>query len=186
MSFSLLIDSIDVGKIVQITNVDRGFAPEIEHSAFEYARRNGSRYAGVSRYQVRKITVEYVVSSDVDKKRYALQKVVAKNQELKLIFGDEPDRYWLGRLNGESAFNKVTGKYAKGFWTFLCFYPFALSTTVKQATRKQNRLEFVNEGTAETWPVYEFLAGSALKMIAFSHPNGRVVQYGYESGEAVI
>ncbi len=51
---------------------------------------------------------------------------------------------------------------------------------------RENRTSL--SSTMKAQPIYQFqfTAGKEYKMISFTHPNGKVVQYGYENGPAVI
>lgn len=69
--------------------------------------------------------------------------------------------------------------------TFIC-HPEAESTNEKTAVRNNNKLVFENRGTAQTYPVFEISIGAELKMIAFSHPDGKAVQIGYENGPVLF
>lgn len=60
------------------------------------------------------------------------------------------------------------------------------SISEKVAKNGVGKLVFENHGTAETYPTYQFTATQNYRMIALTHPNGYVVQYGYETGNTVI
>lgn len=60
------------------------------------------------------------------------------------------------------------------------------SLSENKARQSNNKLIFKNQGTYKTYPIFEFTVASPLKMIAFTHPNGRAIQYGYETGEVIL
>lgn len=65
-----------------------------------------------------------------------------------------------------------------------------LSKIEKTATRGTNKGQIVytfdNQGVLPTAPLFSFTSGENYKMISFIHPNGKYVQFGYETGEVVI
>ncbi|MBF0780517.1 MULTISPECIES: phage tail domain-containing protein [unclassified Granulicatella] len=64
--------------------------------------------------------------------------------------------------------------------------PVSTSLSEKVARQSNNTLFFQNRGTARTFPIFEFTVATPLKMVAFTHPNGRAIQYGYETGNTIL
>lgn len=184
--FSLKVEGQELASLIKITNVDRGLGPTAENVVATSPLLNGGKHL-YRRFESREIEVNFVIMGDIDQKIEQVKRMIYPNRLLKWVFGDQPDRYYLGILDGESEFNKLNGKYAKGSFTILCPDPMAYSTAEKTAFKSLvNKLTFNNLGTAPVYPVFEGAVGSDLKMIAFSHPSGRVLQYGYEQGDVLL
>lgn len=183
--FSIKIDDVEIGNFLKITNVDRGGLAPVENTVRTYGKVSGSRLLG-KKYNQRPITIEYSIYEEVDEKWELIKKILTKNDVFKIVFGDYPDRYFLATTEGETTFEKHTGRYASGVISLVAHYPFALSLEQKEATREANKLIFKNDGTAEAFPLFKFTAERAYKMIGFSHANGEIAQFGYENNERPV
>lgn len=176
---SISIDGVDLSQFLIVTDVDKGLGPELLNDSIDNKKTAGSRLKSF-RYGSRMIMVSFKILKETKQKKLAIQKILYKPGVLKVIFWDEPDRYFLAKINGRANFKDVTWDYAVGSFELKCFDPFAYSINEKAATRSNNILTFVNNGTAECYPVFEFQARSDLTMFGLTHPNKRVIQYGYE------
>lgn len=130
---------------------------ECEIDDYENGNKNGSQYRG-KRYPARTITVTYqLIAEDDVKFRDAYNKLnkLLDAANAKLIFADEPDKYFIGTKAGNSEVppgtNRVTGEIE-----FYCTDPFKYSTVEKvfPATMINGIMKAIinNEGT-ESVPV---------------------------------
>lgn len=180
--FSIKIDNQEIGEIVKVVNVERGSLPTIKNRIKEYSLVDGVRFQGQS-YGSREMRISFVVTSDIDEKHEALKKILSANKVFNVIFGDYPNRYWKCIINGGGTFEKRNGKYATGEIELLSLYPYSFSTGESLARVDGNKLTFTNEGTAEAFPRFEFVAEDNYKMFGFVDKNGNSVQFGYERNE---
>ena len=135
-------------------------------------------------YGGKTITVKVTVKHDVLQTIDVLNRIFSIPNQ-KLIFKDQPSRYYEATLNGEIIpTSSVRG--AELQLQFLVPKGVAYSIVEKDGTTTGGKLTIENNGTAPTYPTYTFIASSPYKMIALAHPNGKVVQYGYENGEDII
>lgn len=130
------------------------------------------------------------------RKRYVFEILTRKQAELDLVKGwlngegwlepsDEPNRrYWVYQIEAYSARLSNVDTYELEV-TFVC-HPYAMSKVDKLAQVISDRLIFDNNGTAETYPTFEFTSSRDLRMFALSHPDGQALQIGYENGPVVI
>ena len=184
--FSLKVNGQELGNLMIINNIDFGFTPEMSTTSRKYALVDGERFVR-RRFGKRIIKVQFTIIGDrVEKSKIAIQRALLVPGISKFEFGYQPDVYYEGAVSGTSDFNLITFRYAQGSFEVHCFNPFAISKTEKASRRESNKLIFNNEGTAPVYPIYKFTAEKAYKMISFTHPNGKVVQYGYENGSTVI
>lgn len=184
--FSLKVNGQELGNLIIINNIDFGFTPEMIDTSRKYALVDGERFVR-RRFGKRIIKVQFTILGDrIEKSKIAIQRALLVPGISKFEFGYQPDVYYEGVVSGTSDFNLITFRYAQGSFEIHCFNPFAISKTEKAARRESNKLIFNNEGTVPVYPIYKFTAEKSYKMISFTHPSGKVVQYGYENGAAVI
>lgn len=184
--FSLKVNGQELGNLIIINNIDFGFSPDMSVTSRKYALVDGERFVR-RRFGKRIIKIKFTILGDcIEKSKIAIQRALLVPGISKFEFGYQPDVYYEGAVSGTSDFNLITFKYAQGSFEIHCFNPFAISKTEKTARREANKLIFSNEGTAPVYPIYKFTAEKSYKMISFTHPNGKTVQYGYENGPAVI
>lgn len=184
--FSLKVNGQELGNLIIINNIDFGFTPEMSATSRKYALVDGERFVR-RRFGKRVIKVKFTIIGDrIERSKIAIQRALLVPGISKFEFGYQPDVYYEGAVSGTSDFNLITFRYAQGSFEIHCFNPFAISKTEKAARREANKLIFSNEGTAPVYPIYKFTAEKSYKMISFTHPNGKTVQYGYENGPAVI
>ena len=184
--FSLKVNGQELGNLIIINNIDFGFAPDMSVTSRKYALVDGERFVR-RRFGKRIIKIKFTILGDrIEKSKIAIQRALLVPGISKFEFGYQPDVYYEGAVSGTSDFNLITFKYAQGSFEIHCFNPFAISKTEKSARREANKLIFSNEGTAPVYPIYKFTAEKSYKMISFTHPNGKTVQYGYENGATVI
>lgn len=178
------VDGVFLDDIITITNVNYGLAPEIEQEFLNYKTRNGVRLKW-SKYTKREINIDFVVIGDVTQKMDIVKRLMFSSGAKKFIFETIPDAYFSGIVSG-SSFTLETFSYGKGSFTITCDDPFGYSTTVKQAVQSNNKLIFEHNGTAQSYPIFQFTASSNMKMFALTHPNRQAIQYGYDTGGVVI
>lgn len=178
--FSIKIDGFEIGELLKITNVHRGGIAPVENNFKQYSGLNGSRLIS-SRFTHRPITIEFSCYGEVDEKWELVKRALTKNEVLKVVFGDFPDRYYNCILDGETTFDKQNGKFATGTISLVAPYPFAISVAETPATRNGNKLVFNNQGTARAFPIIEFTANQDYKIFGFTHPDGELIQFGYGS-----
>lgn len=131
---------------------DRGLFPGIEHGLVRMARNNGSR-ATSKKLSHRIITLElFALSGDFRKIKDELAKALFLNGPQKLWFSDEPDRYWLAELTGESSLKRsidYKGE-AYGQLQFLVEDGLAHSKTSKTFAFVDDIANIQNKGTYKT------------------------------------
>lgn len=101
---------------------DRGLFPEVQHDLVQMARANGSRAAN-KRFAHRIITLPlYALSGNFRQTKDDLANVLFAEERQRLWFSDEPDRYWLVELTGESSWKRSLDNKGEAFGElkFLC------------------------------------------------------------------
>ena len=169
----MIYNGQDLSSLIIINKVERAMTPLISNVVKQ--KRWIKRKYGEKTIKV-KITVKHDVLQTID----ALNRIFSVPNQ-KLIFKDQPSRYYEAILTGEI----IPSSSVRGA-EFLSPKGVSYSTAEKNGTVIGGKLTVENNGTAPVYPIYTFIASSPYKMIALAHPNGKVVQYGYENGEDVI
>lgn len=112
----ITLDGFDISQYFDLTEEpDRGLFPHIEHELVKTAHRTGSR-AVSSSFGSRIITLEiYALSGNFRKMKDDLAMVLFTGEKQKLWFSDEPDRYWLVELTGESNLKRSIDYHGEAF-----------------------------------------------------------------------
>lgn len=183
---SFKVNGQELGNLMIINNVDFGFSPELSSTSRKYDLVDGERFIR-RKFGKRVIKVKFTILGDrIEHSKIAIQRALISPGISTFEFSYNPEVYYEGIVTGGTSYELVTFHYSQGEFEIHCFHPFAISKTEKHARQEANKLIFANEGTAPVYPTYKLVAAKAYKMISFTHPNGSVVQYGYENGDTVI
>lgn len=185
MGFKIKINDYDISELVIVTNVVRGGSPGRVYRQVEFPNGNGGTLSH-GRFEMRKMAVEFRMHGDIDVKKDKLLKILPIFEEKKIVFEDEPNRYYLVKMVGSLVFEKRNSHNAIGSFELIAEDPIAFSVEKKNATRVRNVLTFNNEGTSECYPIFKFTPQHDLKMFALVHPSGKAIQIGSESSKVVF
>lgn len=183
--FQMSFNNVELSQLIHITNVKRGLTPEIEHTLIHYDKLNGARLRR-SNFKERIIEVEFYVTGEVSRKLDILARTLITQDDVRVIFGDQQDRYYLARLNDLPEYEKINRQYATGSFELICCEPFAFSITEKISSRNGSILTFNNQGSYNVYPTFEFTAPSDLALLGLSHPSGHALQIGSRDSSTVI
>lgn len=173
----MIYNGQDLSSLIIVNKIERAMTPLVTNAVKQ--KRFIKREYGEKTIKV-KVTVKHDVLQTID----ALNRIFSVPNQ-KLIFKDQPSRYYEATLTGEIIpTSSVRG--AELQLQFLVPKGVAYSTASKNVTTSNRQLIIENNGTAPTYPTYTFIAGSPYKMIALAHPNGKAIQYGYDNGDDVI
>ena len=176
----------DLTQILSAVNVNRGILPERINNIYTIPKRNGAIYDSY-RYKEKRIEVEFVVvADDLNLVRRTLAGMLDVAEPAQLIFGDEPNYYWLAVPDGAIDLSEVL-KVGKGTLSFLCAEPYAFKNTQSEFLlgAGQNKVTTYNYGTAPTQPKFEVTFASDCGFIGITSPQG-IIQLGNKlSADAV-
>ncbi|MBS4769668.1 phage tail family protein [Carnobacteriaceae bacterium zg-ZUI240] len=183
--FSLKINDVEISDLVMITNVIRNYTSRVKNNIKTHLTMHGGIYKN-TKIENREIEVQFIVLGDTRRKADELCKILYPGKELNIIFGDQKDRFYIGRIDGIVKMEKITNSYERGSFTILCTDPFAYSIATKQVSLQSNKITFNNAGIFETYPTFEFTAPSNIRKIALVHPIKGAFIIGEETGDVVI
>lgn len=105
---TMTVDGFDFSDYMVINNLDRP-AYNIDNTFVNMGNRSGSKLTA-TRSKEKTITVECTLIKDgmtIQELEELIKEQLAGKGDLKIVFSDFPDRYWLGRLDGESAVEPI-------------------------------------------------------------------------------
>lgn len=167
---------------------DRGLFPEVQHDLVQMARSNGSR-ATNKRLAHRIITLPlYALSGNFRQAKDDLANVLFSEERQRLWFSDEPDRFWLVELTGESSWKRSLESRGEAFGElkFLCEDGIAHALETKEykflTTTEGTIASVQNNGTYQTPIDIDVTFTSDANSIGFVSPD-RIVQLGTSISE---
>ena len=160
----------------QTLSVSGREALEAEVDYIETKARHGAKYRS-SRYLPRVITVRYKIrakdSSDLIEKYNRLNYLLGV-EEARLIFQDEPDKFWIGTRRNltppEGGLLTTTGEIE-----FYCADPFKYSVKEYEAAAVNNSISIRYNGTQPNPPTFRVLAHGDVALIELLKDTARVV-----------
>lgn len=124
------------GKVlpIKILNVDRHLSPPISNTVQSHEAKNGSEFL-YSRRESKKISIEYQIKNKnallLAEFRRTMADILVKDTMTKLVFSDEPDKYYEAILDGEPTIEEAYLE-SSGTITFLVPDGISHSSTEKQ------------------------------------------------------
>lgn len=160
----------------QTLSVSGREALEAEVDYIETKARHGAKYRS-SRYLPRVITVRYKIraknSSDLIEKYNRLNYLLGV-EEARLIFQDEPDKFWIGTRRSlappEEGLLMTTGEIE-----FYCADPFKYSVKKYEVAAVDGAINTIYNGTAPNPPKFKVQAHSNVALIELLKDTARVI-----------
>ena len=106
------------GKIlpVKITNVNRHISPSVSNVIQSYETKNGSEFL-YSKRESKRIEIEYRIknksAASLAKFRREMAGILVKDTLAKLVFSDEPNKYYEAILDGEPTLEESYLKFGE-------------------------------------------------------------------------
>lgn len=155
---------------------------ESEIDEYQVGKSDGSRYKG-KRYPARTITVTYQLIAQSDtafRNAYNRLNALLDAEEAEMIFHDEPDKFFIGTKQGNTAVPTGTNKVV-GEIDFYCSDPFKYSVEEKVAVPtldNENTIAVTYNGTQKSFPTLIANVKSELGYIAYFNEDRKILQIG--------
>lgn len=179
--YSLKVNDIELSNLVVITNVVRDYTPRFINNIKSYTKGIGANYKN-TKIDTRTIEVHFSIIDDVKQKSDELLKILKPSRELRLVFGDQSDRFYKGYLEGVVKYEKITDRFVKGSFTLLCVNPFAYSNNLKTVSSRGDKIMITNNGTYDVYPIFTFTTTSDIRMLSIVHPTKGAFLIGESAG----
>lgn len=189
--FGFTYDSIySINKGLNVTNVERPILPPIKSKTKSVEDRDGVYYFG-SQFDAETISVEVVWKGDTLELTQSIKREIAAwlipNGLKKLIFDDEPDRYYSAVLDGDSGVKQIV-RMGTATLNFLVPDPYAYALQDDVFSDPSGTITFTRKGSANSNPKIE-ITGTSADGDGFSIDlNGTVLNYSgaLASGETLV
>lgn len=163
-----------------INSLDRGIGSPRTNNLKKLGMSRGEQYISHTSGTI-KITMKFTLISNLVEKRRELAGIMDVSEPARLIFSDEPDKYYMAVPDGEITFDD-SRRYGTGVITWVVPDGLAHSTTTKQFTAVKNsngvlELTINNEGTAAVPIDYKVVHNHDNGYLGFVSENG-VLQTG--------
>lgn len=143
------VNSDDMGIFPMSKEIE--FLPELRENTMIIPGRDGEEDFENNTYASRLINVQILLIASSQKERNEMWRRCAAwlSQKGKLIFSDEPDKYWYGRMYSPSAFKEMD--VAAEFTFSFKAYPFAVGKQIDDAAVGTSplRVAISSPGSAE-------------------------------------
>lgn len=173
----MIFNNTNFDNLFKILNIRRSLIPNISHNMLEFSGRDGSTSLSKSKLEVGRIEVDIEVKSENRETKREDMRILAgllfTREEEKLRFKDEPDKYYMAKLDGNTNLEEF---YIYGVTTlsFACGDPIAYGQTIKHNISDETTIYI--SCTEEVSPVFKFnidKATSSVKIL--NQGNGKYV-----------
>lgn len=175
--FSFTFDGTDFRDLITVEEVKRPLASEVENELVSNRLMTGAMLEGSHRKPLY-ITVKYnFQNKKLSPLRRVLGQYLVTDELCSLIFSDEPDRYYMAKIDGATDVDE-SHFYAKGSLTFLVPDGLAHAVNAKDVYIKSaSTVVIENNGSDVVYPQIECHFNSESHMLAVS-TKGRTFQWG--------
>lgn len=140
----------------KVTGVSRPVVPTRKVTSSEIPQRAGAYYFR-SEFGVRVFEFDYVIYgrtlSEIQIRLRRLADILVTNEPRSLVFDDEPNKGYMAILSDETPFDQMN-TLGRGKIKLVALDPFAYGPTINQYIDTYNGSTVLNDGTAETFPVF--------------------------------
>lgn len=174
----------ELTQYLDVVTINRNLLPPRENTVLSIPKRHGVVYQH-HRYTEKIIEMNVVLYSDtLNEAREAIGRILDVSEPVKLVFSDQPDRYWLAVPDGEQTLEE-TLKLGEGVIRFLAVEPFAYAKDMKEVSMNNfQQIIIDNKGSAPAHPIFTFQFMEDTSLVAVTN-NNKVVQVGhiFETGD---
>ncbi|MCT3526483.1 distal tail protein Dit [Latilactobacillus curvatus] len=149
ISLKVIFNDADLSQWITVTKgFTRGIRGEKDITTTNVGNSNGSILLS-ERYLEKTISMPFVVLKLTLKKQRELSAVLNVDEPKRLIFGDDPDKYYMA-MPAQSVDFEELRTYGRGTIDWLCLDPFAYGKDEKTFTNVGNMITIENSGTYPT------------------------------------
>ena len=177
MTFQWWFNGQDMSKYLETNNVERNIGQNRKAILQKLGVSSGKRFQYTSADEG-KVTVSFLVRRDMVAKRREIAGLLSSNEPQQLIFGDEPDKYYLAIADGQISLSEKF-RHGNGEVTFIVPDGMAHSNELTMVTGQSGTdIALTNDGTAPTAPVLTATMHGDNGLVSFVNDQGGVLQFG--------
>lgn len=177
MTFQWWFNGQDMSKYLETNSVERNIGQNRKASLQKLGISSGKRFQYTSADEG-KVTVSFLIRNDMVAKRREIAGLLSSNEPQKLIFGDEPDKYYLAIADDQISLSE---KFRHGNGEVVFVVPDDLAHSVELDTvtgQSGTDITFTNAGTAPSAPVLTATMAGDNGVVAWTNDQGGVLQFG--------
>ena len=166
-----------MSKYLETNSVERNIGQNRKASLQKIGVSSGKRFQYTSADEG-KVTVSFLVRRDMVAKRREIAGLLSSNEPQQLIFGDEPDKYYLAIADGQISLSEKF-RHGNGEVTFIIPDGLAHSlTTATVSGQSGTDITVTNAGTAPTSPLLTATMAADNGLVGWVNSAGGVLQFG--------
>lgn len=185
----IIYDGVDLGELMFIRDVERPIMPGQTLEVISIEGRHGALFM-YKKHEPVTLPVQVVVSEDsihlLHERRREIAAALHKNEPKRLIFTDEPDKYIMAILTGESPLPTLA-THGEATLNFFCPEPFwyAVEDDIFEFEGAGTH-DFNRKGTVESEPIIE-ITGAISGQVSITL-NGKTMDYtgGLAHGDTLV
>lgn len=168
-------DGHNLSSLLNVLDVKRGIGPGKSNTVIKGGRKRGSRLVKTT-YDSKEIQMTISLTRDLVSKRREIAGILNVDEPKKLIFGDEPDKYYWAIPDGDFNIEEIP-QYGSGTLTWLIEDGIAYSTDEKTINTTADEVTIVNNGNEKTPLSFEVTFTSDAESIGFVSED-KIIQFG--------
>lgn len=177
MTFQWWFNGQDMSKYLETNSVERNIGQNRKASLQKLGISSGKRFQYTSADEG-KVTVSFLIRRDMVAKRREIAGLLSSNEPQQLIFGDEPDKYYLAIADDQISLSEKF-RHGNGEVTFIVPDGVAHSINTDTVTGQSGTdITVTNGGTAPTAPVLTATMSGDNGVVAWTNDAGGVLQFG--------
>ncbi|WP_125582595.1 distal tail protein Dit, partial [Lacticaseibacillus suibinensis] len=177
MTFQWWFNGQDMSKYLETNSVERNIGQNRKASLQKLGISSGKRFQYTSADEG-KVTVSFLIRRDMVAKRRKIAGLLSSNEPQQLIFGDEPDKYYLAIADDQISLSEKF-RHGNGEVTFIVPDGVAHSlTTATVSGQSGTDITVTNAGTAPTSPLLTATMSGDNGVVAWTNDAGGVLQFG--------
>lgn len=177
MTFQWWFNGQDMSEYLETNNVERNIGQNRKANLKKLGVSSGKRFKYTSADEG-KVTVSFLIRRDMVAKRRKIAGLLSSNEPQQLIFGDEPDKYYLAIADDQISLSEKF-RHGNGEVTFIVPDGVAHSNDITMVTGQSGTdIALTNAGTAPSAPVLTATMTADNGLVAWTNDQGGVLQFG--------
>lgn len=147
----MIFNERDLSQFLKVKSIERNILPPQSIDRNKIPNKRGSKFIRLNQDESTikvNILIKDNSEQEIRNKVRQIASILYSTEPKKLSFFDEPDKYYLAILDGESNIDDLY-RLKSGTLTFLCTDPIAYGKTVEEPLINSNT--FINNGTAHAY-----------------------------------
>ena len=177
MAFQWWFNGQDMSKYLETNSVERNIGQNRKASLQKLGISSGKRFQYTSADEG-KVTVSFLIRRDMVAKRREIAGLLSSNEPQQLIFGDEPDKYYLAIADDQISLSEKF-RHGNGEVTFIVPDGVAHSLTTSTVSGQSGTdITVTNAGTAPTSPLLTATMSGDNGLVGFAADTGGALMFG--------